>query len=45
MKTQKKFAVILAGCGNRDGAEIHESVMTLYAIAELSPPIRYLPPT
>lgn len=33
MKTKKKFAVILAGCGNRDGAEIHESVMTLYAIA------------
>jgi enhancing lycopene biosynthesis protein 2 len=34
MKTPKKFAVILAGCGNRDGAEIHESVMTLYAIAK-----------
>jgi enhancing lycopene biosynthesis protein 2 len=34
MKTKKKFAVILAGCGNRDGAEIHESVMTLYAIAK-----------
>ncbi|MCX6223441.1 MAG: isoprenoid biosynthesis glyoxalase ElbB [Bacteroidia bacterium] len=33
MKTQKRFAVILAGCGNKDGAEIHESVMTLYAIA------------
>jgi enhancing lycopene biosynthesis protein 2 len=33
MKTKMKFAVILAGCGNRDGAEIHESVMTLYAIA------------
>jgi enhancing lycopene biosynthesis protein 2 len=28
----KKFAVILAGCGVYDGAEIHESVMTLYAI-------------
>ncbi|MDD4645955.1 MAG: isoprenoid biosynthesis glyoxalase ElbB [Bacteroidales bacterium] len=34
MGTKKKFAVILAGCGNRDGAEIHESVMTLYAIAK-----------
>lgn len=34
MKTQRKFAVILAGCGNKDGAEIHESVMTLYAIAK-----------
>lgn len=29
----KKFAVILAGCGTTDGSEIHESVMTLYAIA------------
>lgn len=29
----KKFAVILAGCGVYDGAEIHETVMTLYAIA------------
>ncbi len=28
----KKFAVILAGCGNKDGAEIHESVLTLLAI-------------
>jgi len=29
---QKRFAVILAGCGNKDGAEIHESVLTLLAI-------------
>jgi enhancing lycopene biosynthesis protein 2 len=28
----KKFAVILSGCGNKDGAEIHESVSTLLAI-------------
>ncbi|MCX6227060.1 MAG: isoprenoid biosynthesis protein ElbB, partial [Bacteroidia bacterium] len=34
MKTNKKFAVILAGCGHRDGAEIQESVLTLYAIAK-----------
>ncbi|MBF0504992.1 MAG: isoprenoid biosynthesis glyoxalase ElbB [Candidatus Omnitrophica bacterium] len=27
-----KFAVILAGCGNKDGAEIHESVLTLLNI-------------
>ncbi|MBU1052197.1 MAG: isoprenoid biosynthesis glyoxalase ElbB [Proteobacteria bacterium] len=26
------FAVILAGCGNKDGSEIHESVTTLLAI-------------
>ena len=30
----KKFAVILAGCGVFDGAEIHEATMTLYAIAK-----------
>jgi enhancing lycopene biosynthesis protein 2 len=28
----KRFAVILAGCGVYDGAEIHESVLTLLAI-------------
>jgi enhancing lycopene biosynthesis protein 2 len=28
----KKFAVLLAGCGVFDGSEIHEAVMTLYAI-------------
>lgn len=27
-----KIAVILSGCGNKDGGEIHESVMTLWAI-------------
>jgi len=32
MGDPKKFAVILSGCGNKDGAEIHESVMTLWAI-------------
>ena len=30
----KKFAIILAGCGVYDGAEIHESVMTMYAVAK-----------
>ncbi len=28
----KKFAIILAGCGVYDGAEIHEAVLTLYAV-------------
>ncbi len=28
----KKFAVVLAGCGVYDGAEIHESVLTLLSI-------------
>ena len=32
MSEKKRFAVILSGCGNKDGAEIHESVMTLWAI-------------
>ena len=30
----KKFAVILAGCGVYDGAEIHEATLTLYAIVK-----------
>lgn len=29
---KKKFAVVLAGCGVLDGAEIHEAVLTLLAI-------------
>ncbi len=29
------FGVVLSGCGNRDGAEIHESTLTLWAIHEL----------
>lgn len=29
----KKFAVILAGCGVYDGSEIHEAVLSMYAIA------------
>jgi len=32
MGNRKIFAVILSGCGNKDGTEIHESVMTLWAI-------------
>ncbi|MDR2083382.1 MAG: isoprenoid biosynthesis glyoxalase ElbB [Bacteroidales bacterium] len=31
----KKFAVILAGCGVKDGSEIHEAVLALYAIKKL----------
>lgn len=33
MGNRKKFAVVLSGCGVLDGSEIHEAVMTLYAIA------------
>jgi enhancing lycopene biosynthesis protein 2 len=32
MADNKKIAVILSGCGIKDGAEIHETVMTLWAI-------------
>jgi len=28
----KKFAIILAGCGVYDGAEIHEAIMTMYSV-------------
>lgn len=28
----KRFAIILAGCGSRDGSEIHEATMTMLAI-------------
>lgn len=34
MSNHKKFAVVLSGCGVYDGAEIHEAVMTLYAITK-----------
>jgi len=35
MTTKKKLAVILSGCGHQDGAEIHESTLTLLAIHKL----------
>ena len=34
MSDTKKIAVILSGCGVFDGAEIHESVLTMLAIAK-----------
>ena len=34
MSNHKKFAVVISGCGVYDGAEIHEAVMTLYAITK-----------
>lgn len=33
MNAPKKFAIVLSGCGVFDGAEIHETVMTMYAIS------------
>jgi enhancing lycopene biosynthesis protein 2 len=32
MSRKPSIAVILAGCGNKDGAEIHEATLTLWAI-------------
>ncbi|MGB5230111.1 MAG: isoprenoid biosynthesis glyoxalase ElbB [Desulfoprunum sp.] len=32
MSSKPSIAVILAGCGNKDGAEIHEATLTLWAI-------------
>ncbi len=32
---KKKIGVLLSGCGNRDGSEIHESVLALLAIDEM----------
>ncbi len=32
VQAKKKFAIVLAGCGNKDGAEIQEAVLTLLAI-------------
>lgn len=32
---KKLIAVVLSGCGNKDGAEIHESTLTLWAIHKL----------
>lgn len=34
MTHKKEFAVVLSGCGVFDGAEIHETVLTLLAIAK-----------
>lgn len=34
----KKVAVILSGCGVFDGAEIHEAVISLLALARQAPP-------
>lgn len=34
MSKPKKFAVVLSGCGVFDGAEIHEAILTLFAIVK-----------
>lgn len=40
----KKIAIILSGCGHKDGAEIHESVLTLLAVVKAgATPLFYAP--
>lgn len=34
MVKKKKFAVVISGCGVYDGTEIHEAVLSLYAISK-----------
>ncbi|HBF12843.1 MAG TPA: isoprenoid biosynthesis protein ElbB [Deltaproteobacteria bacterium] len=42
----KKIAIILSGCGFKDGAEIHESVLTLLAVVKAgAQPIFFAPNT
>jgi enhancing lycopene biosynthesis protein 2 len=40
----KRFAVVLAGCGVFDGAEIHEAILTLLAIAKQGASYRIFAP-
>ncbi|MDD4142373.1 MAG: isoprenoid biosynthesis glyoxalase ElbB [Bacteroidales bacterium] len=41
----KKFAIILAGCGVKDGSEIHEAVLTMYAISKLGAQYKIFAPS
>lgn len=34
MSKKKKIAIVLSGCGVKDGSEIHEAVLSMYAIAK-----------
>ncbi|MBN2830481.1 MAG: isoprenoid biosynthesis glyoxalase ElbB [Candidatus Cloacimonetes bacterium] len=40
----KRVALLLAGCGNRDGSEIHESVYTILALSKAGAEIVYFAP-
>jgi enhancing lycopene biosynthesis protein 2 len=41
---EKKVAVVLSGCGNRDGSEIHESVLVILALVKSgAAPLFYAP--
>lgn len=41
----KKVAVVLAGCGQRDGSEIHESVLTILGIVKAGAEALFFAPT
>jgi enhancing lycopene biosynthesis protein 2 len=40
----KRVAILLAGCGNKDGSEIHESVYTILALSKAGVEIVYYAP-
>ena len=40
----KKVAVLLSGCGFRDGSEIHEATLTLLALDEAGASVQCLAP-
>lgn len=41
----KKIAVVLSGCGNKDGSEIHESVGLIINLSQLGASVRYFAPS
>ncbi|NLF24761.1 MAG: isoprenoid biosynthesis glyoxalase ElbB [Deltaproteobacteria bacterium] len=40
----KTIAIVLAGCGNRDGSEIHESVLTILSVVKSGATPRFFAP-
>jgi enhancing lycopene biosynthesis protein 2 len=44
MPKSKRIAVVLSGCGHKDGAEITESVSTLIALSEVGATVRIFAP-
>ncbi len=44
MKTTKRVAVVLAGCGVQDGSEIHEAVLTLLYLDEAGAEVSFFAP-
>ncbi len=41
---KKKIAVLLSGCGNKDGSEIHESVSLILSLSELNVDMEFFAP-